>query len=268
MLHNEPQSPSLQALVERLQPLYARLAAHPLYASFETLDDLHVFMEQHVFAVWDFMSLLKALQQQLTCVTLPWRPSAMPASRRFVNEIVLGEESDVYRGQALSHFELYLIAMRECGADTSTVQRMLTLLEQGSPLDQALHASVAPAAAQSFVRSTFARIAKGKLHATAAAFTFGREDLIPDMFRGFIREQNRQLAGRLETFRWYLDRHIEVDGDEPGPLALRMISELCDDDPQRWQEAAEAAEEALLARLALWNGIHTAIRARSTIQVH
>jgi Protein of unknown function (DUF3050) len=249
------QAEELQVLSERLRPLYERLASHPLYAAFETIGDLRVFMESHVFAVWDFMSLLKTLQRSLTCVEVPWRPSRFPLSRRLINEIVLGEESDVYQGEPMSHFELYRKAMRECEADTFAIDCLLREIEAGADWETALSRSCAPAGAQQFVRATFECIQEGKLHTAAAAFTFGREDLIPEMFRGFIRDQDGRLSGRLQTLRWYMERHIEVDGDEHGPMALRMISELCGSDAAKWREAAEAAESALLARLALWDQI-------------
>jgi hypothetical protein len=110
------------------------------------------------------------------------------------------------------------------------------------------------------VASTFRTIERGQLHAIAAAFTFGREDLIPDMFRGFLRDQDRQLNGQLGLFRWYLDRHVEVDGDEHGPMALEMMAELCGEDDRKWQEAAGAAVEALEARLELWDAIADSLR--------
>jgi hypothetical protein len=249
------QAEELQVLSERLRPLYERLAFHPLYAAFETLDDLRVFMESHVFAVWDFMSMLKTLQCGLTCVEAPWTPSKFAESRRLINEIVLGEESDVYQGEPMSHFELYRRAMLECGADTFAIDCLLREIEAGTDWETALSRSCAPAGAQQFVRATFACLAEDKLHATAAAFTFGREDLIPDMFRGFIRDQDERLSGKLQMLRWYMERHIEVDGQEHGPMALRMISELCGSDATKWREAGEAAERALLARLALWDQI-------------
>jgi hypothetical protein len=173
---------------------------------------------------------------------------------------VLGEESDVYGTEAVSHFELYLRAMRDCGASTVAVETLLAALRDGAEWEQALLLSGAPEAAQRFVRVTFAVIEAGKLHATAAAFTFGREDLIPDMFRGFIRDQNERLQGRLELMRWYMERHIEVDGDEHGPMALQMIAELCGDEEVKWQEASEAAETALRARIALWDGIAESLK--------
>jgi hypothetical protein len=255
------QTEQLQILAERLRPLYDALASHPLYRAFRTVEDLHVFMEAHVFAVWDFMSLLKTLQQGLTCVEVPWVPSRFAASRRLVNEIVLGEESDVYRTEAVSHFELYLRAMRECGASTVAIDALLAALREGMEWRQALMLSSAPEAAKRFVQATFAVIEDGKLHSTAAAFTFGREDLIPDMFRGFVRDQNEQLHGRLELMRWYMERHIEVDSEEHGPMALQMVAELCGDDAVKWEEAAKAAEMALHARIDLWNGITESLMA-------
>ncbi|MBE7180730.1 MAG: DUF3050 domain-containing protein [Terriglobus roseus] len=267
----------IATLNDRLKPLYAQLAAHPLYASLQTVEDLHLFLESHVFAVWDFMCLLKALQRGLTSVEVPWLPSPLPECRRLVNEIVLGEESDVYQGQPLSHFELYRIAMQQCGASTKAIDALLADLRNAAPNDApanvterigwALTASNAPAEAQDFVRDTFSFLAEDKIHVTAAAFTFGREDLIPDMFQGFVRDLNRELAGRLETFVWYLQRHIEVDGEEHGPMALRMIAELCADDATRWQEAEAAAIAALQSRLRLWDGILVNVQARRSAPV-
>ena len=251
----------VEALEAKLQPLYARLASHSLYGSFRTVEDLRSFMEAHVFAVWDFMSLLKALQRGLTSVDVPWLPSAMPESRRLINEIVLGEESDVYEGQALSHFELYRLAMQKCGASTVAIDRLLFALRDGADLHEAVRGSHAPDEAKRFVGDTFHVISGGKLHCIAAAFTFGREDLIPEMFKGFVRDLNRDLAGDLDTFVWYLERHIEVDGEEHGPMALRMIAELCGDDAVRWREAEETAVFALESRLRLWDGIAARIRS-------
>jgi hypothetical protein len=251
-------SPSIEVLSARTAPLRARLASHPLYTRIRTPQQLRIFMESHVFAVWDFMSLLKALQSRLTCVTVPWQPTHWPQSRRFINEIVLGEESDIYQGRAVSHFELYLEAMREAGADTVPMQNLLDRIATRTTAFSVaflMESVKAPQAARQFVDSTFKLIGAGKCHAMAAAFTFGREDVIPDMFRSLVRDLNRQLDGRFGKFLWYLERHIEMDGEDHGPLALRMVADLCGDDEGLWEEAACAAEAALLARLALWDGI-------------
>ena len=115
--------------------------------------------------------------------------------------------------------------------------------------------AAAPEAAAQFVASTFQVINTGKTHAIAAAFTFGREDIIPDLFRNLIRDLDQQQHGAFSKFLWYLERHIEVDGEDHGPLSLRMVADLCGHDEQLWEEAAQSAETALLARIALWDGI-------------
>ena len=247
----------------RIAPLRARLAVHPLYGAIRTAAQLRVFMETHVFAVWDFMSLLKALQARLTCVTVPWMPTAYPASRRFINEIVLGEESDEYQGRPLSHFELYLEAMRQAGGNTAAIHALTGLLGE-MPVLEAVATAAIPEAARSFVRTTFELIETGRLHALAAAFTFGREDVIPDMFRALVRDLSAASDGSLDTFIWYLERHIEVDGEDHGPLSLKMVADLCGDDTAKWAEAAEAAEAALTARLVLWDGLLAAVAEDST----
>ncbi len=254
-------SPVSIGLIEaRIAPLRARLAAHPLYASIRTEAQLRVFMESHVFAVWDFMSLLKSLQARLTCVRSPWTPTKLPASRRFINEIVLGEESDEYKGRPISHFELYLEAMQEAGASTAGIHNLLSDLDSTPVLEAVTNAQI-PEGARAFLKNTFELIEAGRLHALAAAFTFGREDLIPDMFRSLVRDLNAQNAGALDTFIWYLERHIEVDGEDHGPLSLKMVTDICGADETRWREAADAAEQALRARLGLWDAIVAEIHA-------
>ncbi len=247
---------SLDYIQSRIAPLQARLLEHPLYASIRTPEHLRIFMESHVFAVWDFMSLLKTLQGQLTCVAVPWTPTAYPESRRFINEIVLGEESDLFEGRAVSHFELYLEAMDEFGADTAPMRALLD--HPTTNASTSLHAFRMPKDAtpdaRQFVDTTFELIRSGSVAAQAAAFTFGREDVIPGLFRAMVRELDA-TQGKLAKFVWYLERHIEVDGDDHGPLALRMVEDLCGHSEQNWEEAALAAEAAVAARIALWDGI-------------
>ncbi len=243
---------TLAAIESRIAPLRTRLAAHPLYASIRTEHHLRLFLQSHVYAVWDFMSLLKALQARLTCVTVPWLPTPFPASRRFINEIVLGEESDLYQSRPISHFELYLEAMQHAGADTRPVTAFLASLPT-TPVLSAL--APLPTGPRAFVRNTFTLIDTGSLPALAAAFTFGREDIIPTMFQSFVRDLSHRHADRFALFLWYLERHIEVDGEDHGPLSLRMVADLCGTDELLWTQAAEAAEHSLHARLALWDAI-------------
>jgi len=232
-----------------------RLVSHRLYALVDSGDRLRRFMESHVFAVWDFQSLLKAMQQRLTCTTTPWVPTPDAEARRLVNEIVLDEESDeLPDGGFASHFELYLDAMREAGADVGPVTRLIDALTTGVPLADALVAAGAPAAAGEFVRASFAIIESGSPHGIVAAFTYGREDVIPEMFSGLVAT----LSSREQSwsrFRFYLDRHIEHDSEKHGPACRRIMARLCGDDPEKWAGAEIHARACLDARLALWDAI-------------
>ncbi|MGV3523522.1 MAG: DUF3050 domain-containing protein [Candidatus Sericytochromatia bacterium] len=250
-----------RAELEALAAHYrGRLEAHPLYARLHSLDDVRGLMRGHVFAVWDFMSLLKALQLRLTGLSLPWRPVGDAAIRRMINEMVLGEESDHDpEGGYCSHFELYLRAMQACGADTAPIERLLAALETES-LPQALQRAELDPEVQAFVETTWSFVEAGSLPALAAAFGLGREDVIPGMFRQMVSALAQDHPG-LRLFQIYLQRHIELDGDEHGPLAWHMLERICDQTPQGWSDALAAAEQAFEARLRLWDGLLARIEA-------
>jgi hypothetical protein len=256
------ENPDSQSPFAELNSLRESLLEHPLYARLDTLPALQVFMQAHVFAVWDFMSLLKALQRALTCVEVPWLPVPEPRLARLLNEIVLGEESDLTEeGEAICHFDLYLRAMREAGADTTTTETFMDKLRDRMPLDAALTAAGIPDYVQLFVRQTFTVIEGGKLHEIAAAFTYGREDLIPSLFGGIVARVDEVSQGRLRLMRYYLQRHIELDGDEHGALGREMVDLLCAGKPELQREAFEAAATALRSRIKLWDGIVSQLEA-------
>ena len=254
-------SPRAAALVEASSPRIAALAGHPVWASLRDRDSLVRFMESHVYCVWDFMSLLKALQRCTTGVDLPWRPVGDARVRRLVNEIVLAEESDhLPDGRVASHFELYLAAMDDAGASTAVVRRFLATLpaacgEAGlvASVRGAARAAGVPAAAATFLESTFAVIDRGRPWEIAAAFGIGREQAIPDMFAATLAAVGREASCSL--FAEYLERHVELDGDEHGPMMLELIDALCGRDESRWLEAGAAAIAALDARERLWTAL-------------
>ncbi len=244
-----------------LAALRQELITHSLYSQVSEIEDFQSFMEQHIFAVWDFMSLLKALQRGLTCVELPWKPVGSPTTRRFINEIVLGEETDVDRnGEVASHFELYLDAMTEIGADTQTIQAFLTLIENGSSVEEALNKVDINPETRNFVNFTFSILQTNSIHRIASVFTFGREDLIPEMFIEILKEMQAKGQANISKLLYYLERHIEVDGDDHGPISLKMIEELCGDDEQKWNEVLESAKAALKMRIQLWNGVLASLK--------
>src|SRR4051812_38361213 len=251
----------IERLRARLEPLRAALSGHPVYGEIDGPAALRLFMEHHVFAVWDFMSLLKALQRRLCCDDVPWLPPADHASARLVNEIVLAEESDEDgRGGFTSHFALYVRAMSGCGADTSAVDRFLAELRCGRPVPAALDAAGGPGCARQFVRRTFAVIEGGDLVALASTFTFGREDLLPDLFRRIVDELGEEAGGGLDDFRYYLHRHIGLDGDEHGPMAARLVQSLCGDDEGLWEVAQRAAVATPETPRNLWGAVCAALK--------
>jgi hypothetical protein len=199
------------------------------------------------------MSLLKRLQQQLTCTTVPWLPSSSPRARRLINEIVLTEESDRWAGGVASHFELYLAAMTDAGANTSAVTDFLAVLRAGNDPIHALRAAQAPLPARMFVARTWAVLTDEPLHCQVAAFAFGREDLIPQMFDRVLKAE--ELNGQLETFRFYLQRHVEVDGGDHSPMAVAMLAEICGEDRAKWDACAAVISSSLAARGDLWTRI-------------
>jgi hypothetical protein len=227
---------------------------HRLYQEVKDIKHLQTFMEYHVYAVWDFMSLLKSLQMHLTCTTLPWKPVGDATTRYLINEIVTGEESDVdENGERMSHYELYLRAMKQANADAKVVEDFVSSLPSGS-LDIQFTPGM-PQAAQEFLTFTFDVIRSGKPHVMAAVFTFGREDLIPDMFIEMVRDFSATFPKEVSTLLYYLERHIEVDGDHHSHLALEMTANLCGSDELKWKEAEEAVKQALRMRKRLWDGV-------------
>jgi pyrroloquinoline quinone (PQQ) biosynthesis protein C len=246
-----------------------QLLQHPLYGKVKSVEDLRHFLTGHVYAVWDFMSLLKALQGKLTCTTTPWMPTGNPQTRYLINEIVLAEETDINaEGQRQSHFEMYLDAMEACGADTSEIRAFLhnVIVTQNifvSIKQSGLHDSI-----KDFLDFTFTIIEQGKPHEIAAAFTFGREELIPDMFTEIIRNfQANFPEADLSKLVYYFDRHIELDGDEHGPMAMEMVTELCGNDETKWKEVEETSRLALQKRLGLWNAIEEKIMSHDMASI-
>jgi hypothetical protein len=247
---------SLIELKEKIATAREEIIHHPLYSHLKTIQDLQTFAGYHVFAVWDFMSLLKKLQQELTCVSIPWIPKGSADTRYLINEIVLGEESDIDPdGNRISHFELYLRAMKQLGASSSGIQDLLNHLHAGNTVSKALQHAGVPDAVNSFCNHTFELIENAPAHVLAAVFTFGREDLIPDMFHELVSRLADEYPEKISLLKYYLERHIEVDGDHHSLLALQMVEELCGNDELKWSEAADASVQALKARKMLWDGI-------------
>lgn len=250
---------------EFIASLRDRLDRHPIYGAVQTLDDLRVFMAHHVHSVWDFMSLIKYLQHTVAPARWPWTPGADASVQRFVNELVLEEETDEAGpgapGEFSSHFQLYLGAMREIGADAGRPARFVEIAGRDG-VKAALASGLAPAPSARFNRVTFTCIDAGRPHAVAAALALGREHVIPAMFRAFLARMAVTEA-QAPVFHYYLKRHIHLDEDFHAPLSLRLLESLCGGDLLKLAEAREAAVRAVEARIEFWDGVLAALPSQT-----
>jgi len=213
------------------------------------------------------MSLLKALQSKLTCTTTPWFATKNPETRYLINEIVLAEETDLtLDGRRQSHYEMYVEAMESCGANTEGITSFLTEVESLHNIFVAIKKSDLHPNIKAFLDFTFRVIEEGKTHEIAAAFTFGREDLIPSMFTQILKNFQANFPETdLSKLIYYFERHIELDADEHGPMAMKMITELCGTDLKKWKEVEEISMLSLEKRIGLWDAIEESIEMKTTL---
>jgi hypothetical protein len=247
-----------------LATLREGLLEHPVYAEVASAVDLRLFMEDHVFAVWDFMSLLKRLQRDLTCTNVPWFPADNARAARLINDIVIGEETDVDPdGSYISHLDLYLRAMADVGASTRQFDTFRSLARVGSSVEAAMVRAGVPPHVQAFVAHTMTLAQSGSTEEVVAAFFYGREDIIPEMFS---RLQDTLVGARhndsLRHFIYYIERHIELDGDSHGPMGRELLEGLVAGSPQKDERALRAACNSIKARIDLWNGTLSTLREK------
>ena len=247
-------SRALNEVMADIETVQQRVVRHKMYQRLDSLENIRIFMEHHVFAVLDFMWLLKRLQNDLTCTDVLWRPVGQASTRRFINEIVVGEESDEIDGIPTSHFELYLRAMEQVGADSGPILALLAGLQNGDSVERAIRSCGASEASQDFVLTTWSFVSSGTTAEAAGAFAFGREKLIPEMFVS-IRTLAERTPDRLSGLLTYLDRHIDIDGEEHTPLAFAMVSSLCGSSQSQWQSVSQASNRSISARAALWDAV-------------
>jgi len=232
-----------------------QLENHPIYEAVSTIDDLKCFMEHHIYSVWDFMSLIKYLQSEVAPTTYPWMPRGDGNVRRFINELVLEEESDetATPGEYSSHFELYHKAMGEIGADVLPSTTFIKAVQEKG-INEALELSCVPSPSRAFTSTTFQFIQDNKPHRVAAALALGREHIIPCMFRSILKRMG-VTDKEAPIFHYYLNRHIHLDEDFHAPLSLRLLNGLCGGDESKVEEAVDAANEAVTARIEFWDGV-------------
>lgn len=245
-------------LISEVNKKIDELKEHKIYASIDSLSRLTSFMERHVYAVFDFMSLTKSLQKEFAPSENIWLPPRDNSLARFINEIVLCEESDeTYDGRNMSHFEMYCLAMAEIKANSDMPQAFIHLVRTNG-LAPTLNSCKLPQSSKEFMLQTFDTVENKAIHEIAASFCFGREKLIPHMFQALLNRMNITKE-EAPMFHFYLQRHIEVDGDSHGPMAMKMLDILCGEDEKKWQEAKKAAISSLDARIKLWDNVYDEI---------
>jgi hypothetical protein len=240
-----------------LGALRAALLDHPVYAQVGSVADLRRFMQDHVFAVWDFVSLLKRLQQDMTCIKVPCFPADNARAAGLINDIVLRVARVIGPdGSNLAHLALYLRAMRDIGAITRPFEKFRSLVLVGISVEVALSQIGAPSHVKAFVAHTMALANSGSTDEVLAAFFYGREDIIPEMFRRLLDTLYgaKHNNDRLRHFIYYIDRHIELDSGSHGPMGRQLLEELVASSPHRAERALQAACSSIKARIGLWDG--------------
>ncbi len=251
----------IESLKAQIAVEYAAVSSHPVFDALETIGDLHIFMERHVFAVWDFMSLLKRLQRELTSMNLPWTPPPSVVAARHINEIVLAEETDdAPGGRHMSHYELYVESMREVGANPAKIEMLMDMLRRGDSIRTALDKVHADPAVVRFVTESINTAVNGSLPQVLGSFFYGRENVIPHMFRRLL-ERWKIGASKAPVFVLYLERHIALDSEQHGPLAEGIIAELVSEETSQL-EMLKAALAAVRERHRLWDGVLERLKQR------
>ncbi|HVV69517.1 MAG TPA: DUF3050 domain-containing protein [Gammaproteobacteria bacterium] len=251
---------SLSNILTITQPLVDKIQEHPTFSAITSLERLRRFAQIHVFAVYDFMALLQALQRSLTGNSLLWLPPIDHLGCHLIHTMLAEEESDFLPdGRCLSHFELYLDAMQCCGADAQSITTFINSVQHNADLSQLLTQDDIPNPAKRFLTDTF-DIIDGDSHMIASAFAFGREHITSPMFTQILQQLTSLTIDErysLQPFIYYFQRHIDLDGGKHSQQSKTLLANLCGTDENKWDEAAGAAFFSLKSRLQLLDGIYT-----------
>ncbi len=250
---------NLETNKKKLNDIKHKISAHPLFAS--KLEPKHIckFMESHIFAVWGFMSILKSLQKIITPDNLPWMPNKNTKNGlvNFVNEIILCEESDYIEGIGfISHFEIYLLAMKNMGAKTDQLDKLIARITDNGYNENYLDDINASVEVKSFLKHDLEVSINGTLPEIIGAFTLGREKVIPNMF-SYILPAIKETSTSKYLIT-YLERHIDIDGDRHGPLSMKLLNTSCD--KKQLSLAYATAIKSLELRLLVWDKVYDDIR--------
>ena len=246
---------NLEYYKKEISVLKNKIYKHKLFH--KRLETRHVryFMESHIFSVWGFMSVLKSLQFSLSRNSLPWVPTENTRNglTSFINEIVLSEESDYIEGIGyVSHFEIYLEAMKEIGADSSKILKLIDCINREDSAYEIINNLDILDEVKDFVKFDLDTALSEDLPKIVGSFTLGREKVIPNMFEHIV--QSVANANATNKFTTYLSRHIDIDGDRHGPLSSKLLDKLCSSD-KNLEVAYQAGIDSLNLRLKVWDKI-------------
>ncbi len=238
----------------RIQQLYHHILSHPVFNSLISLDHLRRFSEIHVYAVWDFMVLLKALRRRLIPDQPLWLPPMDAIGAHLVNTLVAEEESDqLPDGRCLSHFELYLAAMEQIGANTQAIKTYLEYIREYHQWETVQQRSDPPQTARIFINDTW-HITQLEGHCIAASLAYAREHITEGMFSQILERFEHEPSASL--FIDYFQRHMDLDGGHHSEQSTQLVANLCGLDSKKWQQALDSAIFSLESRVRLLDGIY------------
>lgn len=276
--------------LSEISGIQTRLLSHSMYSHLTDMDSLKILMSSHVFQVWDFMFLVKKMQHILQNNNkMPWIPPNNNQLTRFIQEIVLCEETDSFSKlteitgkDSMSHLEMYLLGMENVGLETNSIKYMINEIQNyqsnaNSNVDYSYNLDFDTICG--IIRKNRSSLVVNEcldmfewnlklsmesdinnLHLISAAFIFGRENIIPPMFEQVIKFIPH--TKETQVFWLYLERHIEVDGgsdthDEEShqELGSKLIKLLCNYDKNKWNQCLEIGVESLTRRYKVWDQV-------------
>lgn len=243
-------------ILNEIEDLKSELAAHCLYTKLQHMEDIHIFMEHHVFAVWDFMSLAKALQLHLDATQVIEKQTDNSKILGFVNGILTGGETDPNKKEiVLSHLEMYLELMDEIGANTTNIKKLIASSAAGLDIHEAMQIAQLTDEQQRILNFTQTIIATNEIHKIAVAATLVPEGMISNRFLKILKETEERDNLLVPKFKNYLNRYKAIDGNDYGLLSLEMVTHFCDSDGKKWVDILDIAMKTLSHRIYLWDAI-------------
>jgi hypothetical protein len=249
----------IDAFDQAITPLLKVLATHKVFCSINSIAHARVYLQHQVFAVWDFMCLLKSLYRKLSTKDI-WYPPTSSISVHLIGSIMLEEESDINeQGDRESHFETFVRAMEELDTDTSQIRGFIAWIKEEQSIEIAFEQIDVNPSIKKFVLSN-AEVLNLESHEVLSAFVFGRELITSIMFTNLMKalqhHMNYMDQSHLCTLISYLNRHISLDADEHFPKALKALIELIGDDLAKLDQTIDVAKKVLGIRIDFLDGIH------------